>query len=50
MFSKFFIERPIFAVVVATLLTLAGAVSLTGGSAALATNGITLTLAPCDRR
>jgi multidrug efflux pump len=29
-FSKFFIERPIFAVVVATLLTLAGAVSLTG--------------------
>ena len=30
MFSRFFIERPIFAVVVATLLTLAGAVSLTG--------------------
>ena len=30
MFSKFFIERPIFAIVVATLLTLAGAVSLTG--------------------
>jgi multidrug efflux pump len=29
-FSKFFIERPIFAIVVATLLTLAGAVSLTG--------------------
>jgi len=29
-FSKFFIERPIFAVVVATLLTLAGAVSMTG--------------------
>jgi len=28
-FSQFFIERPIFAVVVATLLTLAGAVSLT---------------------
>jgi len=29
-FSKFFIERPIFAIVVATLFTLAGAVSLTG--------------------
>jgi multidrug efflux pump len=28
-FSKFFIERPIFAIVVATLLTLAGTVSLT---------------------
>jgi multidrug efflux pump len=29
-FSRFFIERPIFAIVVATLLTLAGAVSITG--------------------